>query len=112
MFAMDYQLDKILEEGLENRYHRHREMAEYVRSWAKANFALFAEEEYASDTVTAISNTKNINISALNNKLGEYGFVISNGYGSLKEKTFRIAHMADTTLDDVRALTTAINSIL
>ena len=38
MFALDYQLDKILEEGLENRYNRHIEMANYVREWGKRTF--------------------------------------------------------------------------
>ncbi len=31
MFALDYQLDLILEEGLENRFLRHKEMATYVQ---------------------------------------------------------------------------------
>jgi aspartate aminotransferase-like enzyme len=112
MFAMDYQLDRILEEGLENRYRRHKEMADYVRGWAKDEFALFADERYASNTVTAISNTRGIDIGDLNKRLGEYGYVISNGYGILKDKTFRIAHMADTTMEDVKALIGTINHIL
>ena len=44
MFALDYQLDKILEEGLDNRFARHTEMADYVRAWAKEKFALFFSE--------------------------------------------------------------------
>ena len=32
MFALDYQLDKILEEGLENSFARHIEMADYIRA--------------------------------------------------------------------------------
>ena len=35
MFALDYQLDRILEEGLDNRFARHIEMAEYVRAWGR-----------------------------------------------------------------------------
>ena len=61
------------------------------------NFALFAEERYASNTLTTIKNTRGISVAELNKKLGEHGYMISNGYGSLKEVTFRIAHMADTT---------------
>jgi aspartate aminotransferase-like enzyme len=37
---------------------------------------------------------------------------ISNGYGDLKEKTFRIAHMGELTLSDVKEVTTAIDQIL
>ncbi len=112
MFALDYQLDKILQEGLENRFARHLEMAKYVRAWAKKQFALFADEKYASNTLTTITNTRNISIADLNKKLGEHGYMISNGYGKLKEKTFRIAHMAETTLDDIKNLLSLIDKIL
>jgi len=112
MFALDYQLDRILEEGIENRFARHRQMAEYVRGWAKKNFALLAEEKYCSNTVTCIKNTKGIDVGALNKKLGECGYMISNGYGDLKDVTFRIAHMADTTLDELKELISTIDGIL
>lgn len=112
MYALDYQLDRILEEGLDKRFERHRQMAEYVRSWAKDKFALFAEERYASNTVTAIKNTKNIDVSDLNKRLGEAGYMISNGYGELKDITFRIAHMADTTIEEIKELISLIDSIV
>lgn len=112
MFAMDYQLDRILEEGLENRYNRHLEMAKYVREWAKKYFELFADERYLSNTLTNIKNTRDIDVAELNKKLGERGFQISNGYGKLKGKAFRIAHMADCTLDDIKELLENINEIL
>lgn len=112
MFALDYQLDKILEEGLENRFNRHLEMAQYVRTWASDYFEIFADKRYLSNTLTNIKNTRNINISELNNELGKRGFQISNGYGKLKEKTFRIAHMADCNMNDIKELLYNINEIL
>mgnify|MGYP006384628829 CR=1 FL=1 len=36
----------------------------------------------------------------------------NDGYGDLKEKTFRIAHMADITVDEVKELLDNINDIL
>ncbi|NSW92671.1 MAG: alanine--glyoxylate aminotransferase family protein [Firmicutes bacterium] len=112
MFALDYQLDKILAEGLENRFARHLEMAKYTREWAKKYFELFPEEKYASNTLTTIRNTRNINVGELNKKLGERGYMISNGYGQLKDITFRIAHMAETTLDEVKELLSLIENII
>ena len=44
--------------------------------------------------------------------LSEKGYMISNGYGDLKDKTFRISHMADYTLDDVNGLLNTIKDIL
>ena len=112
MFALNYQLDRILTEGLENRYARHKEMAEYTRAWAKKNFALFPEEKYASQTLTTITNTRNLSVKALNDELGKLGMQISNGYGDLKEKTFRIAHMGELTMTDIKEVTSAIDRIL
>lgn len=113
MFALDYQLDRILAEGLENRFARHLEMAHYVRDWAKKYFDLFVvDEKYYSNTLTTIKNTRGISVADLNKTLGERGFAISNGYGDLKEKTFRISHMADYTLDEVKSLIDNINDIL
>jgi aspartate aminotransferase-like enzyme len=112
MFALHYQLNKMLEEGLDNRFARHLAMANRVRDWARKHFELFADERYLSNTVTAIKNVKEISVGDLNKQLGERGFMISNGYGSLKEKTFRIAHMGDLTLADIEKLLGHIDEIL
>ena len=67
-------------------------MAEFVRNWAKEKFELFCEEKYASNTLTAVKNTRGINveetISAIQQK---HNTVFGNGYGKLKEQAFRIA---------------------
>ncbi|MDR5659307.1 alanine--glyoxylate aminotransferase family protein [Serpentinicella sp. ANB-PHB4] len=112
MFALDYQLDKILEEGLDERFNRHIQMAEVVRAWAKKNFDLFCDTSYSSNTLTTIKNTRGISVADLNKKLAEKGYMISNGYGDLKEKTFRIAHMADTTVEQIKELLNIIDEML
>ncbi len=112
MYALDYQLDKMLAEGLDNRFERHLEMAKYVRAWAKDKFEMLAEDQYASNTLTTVKNTRNISVSDLNKELGKRGYMISNGYGDLKDVTFRIAHMADTTLEDIKTLLSIIEEIL
>ncbi|GAA0117684.1 pyridoxal-phosphate-dependent aminotransferase family protein [Clostridium senegalense] len=113
MFALEYQLDKIInKEGLENRYKRHIEGGEIVRSWARKHFEIFPDENYMSNTLTNVKNTRNIDVAALNKALGERGYQISNGYGKLKDKTFRIAHMAETTPEEVKELLKVIDEIL
>ena len=112
LYALNKQMDDILAEGLERRFARHREMADYVRSWAREHFALFAQEGYESDTVTAIRNTKGISVVGLNEELAERGAMISNGYGKLKEKTFRIAHMGDLQLEEIKELLGWIDEIV
>ncbi|MFZ5917107.1 MAG: pyridoxal-phosphate-dependent aminotransferase family protein [Chloroflexota bacterium] len=110
--ALNVQMDDILAEGLENRWNRHKEMAAYVQDWARRYFALFSDEKYLSLTVTNIENTRGISVADLDKELGKRGAMISNGYGDLKEKCFRIAHMGDLSLDDLKWLTAQIEDIL
>jgi aspartate aminotransferase-like enzyme len=112
MWALDFQLDRILsEEGLENRFARHAHLADIVRKWAEKNFSLYAKEGYRSNTVTTILNTRGNSVAELNKELAKRGFMISNGYGDLKEKAFRIAHMADRKEADLLALLSEIEDI-
>ena len=97
MYALSYQLDRMLEETPEGRYERHLAMANVVREWAKKHFEMFPEPGYESVTVSTIKNTLGKSVAELNKELAERGMAISNGYGDLKEKTFRIAHMGEWT---------------
>jgi len=110
--ALDAQLDDILAEGLEQRFERHRSLARIVQEWARQHFALFAEEGYESPTVTCVENTRGDSIAELNAELGRQFVQISNGYGKLKEKTFRIATMGDTQEWEIRGLLATIDRIL
>jgi predicted phosphoserine aminotransferase len=114
IFALQKQLDYIVnEEGIDNRFERHQKMAEYVQNWALEYFDIYAEEGYWSNTVTCIENNRGINVDRLINQLVEQHNVrISNGYGDLKNKAFRIGHMGDLTLVDVRGLLSVIEDIL
>ncbi len=110
--ALNAQMDDILAEGLENHWQRHEEMATTVQDWARRYFGLYSDERYLSNTVTNVENTRGISVAGLNEELGKRGAMISNGYGDLKEKCFRIAHMGDLTLDDVKWLLGQIEDIL
>lgn len=110
--ALNVQMDRIFEEGPENRFQRHLDMAEHVRSWTRKNFALYSDENYLSPTVTNVHNTRDIDVVALNAELAKRGAMISNGYGALKGKCFRIAHMGDLQVSDVKWLTDQIDDIL
>lgn len=113
IYALNFQLDAMLAEGMEKRFARHREMANVVRDWAKKNYALFAEKGFESDTLTCVTNTRNTDISALNKELlRRHDCVISDGYGELKGKTFRIAHMGDMQVSDMRQLLQWIDEIV
>ncbi len=113
IYALDLQLDRILNEGLENRFSRHSEMARLVQDWVLAHgFDIFAAEGYRSSTVTTVTNTLKIDINALNDFLSSRDMLIANGYGQLKGKTFRIAHMGETKVKDINRLLSALEEFL
>jgi predicted phosphoserine aminotransferase len=114
MFAADKQLDYMVkEEGLEKRFARHDKMAQMTRDWALGcGFTMFSEEGYHSPTVSTIFNARNADIKALNKYLGTQGMTLSDGYGKLKDKTFRIAHMGDIMPTDLEDLFAAVNTFL
>jgi len=98
LFALNKRLDLLLGETYNHVYQRHLEMAKYTQEWAKKHFQMFPESGYESITVSCIKNTLGKNVKDLNQKLGENGYMISNGYGKLAEKTFRIGHMGEWNL--------------
>jgi aspartate aminotransferase-like enzyme len=113
IFALDHQLDRILAEGLENRFARHSAMAKHVHAWAEAqSLSMYAPEGYRSQTVTTIKNERGISISDLNAFLKQRGMRLANGYGPLKNITFRIAHMGEIQLSHLDELFAAIEEYL
>jgi aspartate aminotransferase-like enzyme len=113
IFALDKQLDRILEEGLENRFARHAAMSRKVQDWAIAHgMEPLAKPEYRSKTVVTIKNSLNWDISALNKFLQTRGMRIANGYGKIKDLTYRIATMGETTMENIDQLLTAMDDFM
>jgi aspartate aminotransferase-like enzyme len=69
IMALNYQCKKLLEEGMENVWERHKQMGDFVRAWAKEKFDLFCDEKYASDTLTTVKNTRGIPAASTSLKL-------------------------------------------
>lgn len=113
LYAADKQLDAMMEEGVENRFARHLAMRDRTMAYVQSKgFDLFPAPGYESPTVTCAHNNLNIDIGALNKYLMTKGMYISNGYGSLKGKAFRIAHMGDLQMEDMEALFVEMDAFL
>ena len=113
MRALRVELAHIFAEGLEARYARHQTLAERTRQWAaERGFEMYSEAGSHSPTVSNIRNTLNVDIGHLNVFLKENGLVISNGYGDLKGKAFRIAHMGAVTIAEMENLLSTIDKYL
>lgn len=112
LYALDLQLDRMLLEGMDARFARHAQMASMVQEWGGEHFGLFAAEGYRSQTVTAIQNTRGVKVERLNAHLARKEMQISNGYGPLKGRTFRIAHMGETRPSDLEELFAEIEAFI
>lgn len=113
IWALDARLNHMLAEGLEKRFARHAAMAERVQTWAlEYGMPPLAPEGYRSKTVSALKNERGVDIAALNQFLLSKGMRIANGYGDLKNKTFRIAHMGETQMHHIDELLEAFETYL
>ena len=114
IFALQFKLDEILEEGLENRYSRHVRTNALVHDWVKrTGFEFFAEEGFRSKTLTCVANSKSIDVLAMAKRLREkHHLVIDPGYGKLRGKTFRLSNMGDETDETVSHLLACLDDCL
>ena len=112
--ALAAQLDYILnEEGLEKRFERHTQLGEFTRKWAKEQgFQMFSEMGYESNTVSTIKNNLEIDIGKMVSTLMDKGYKIVNGYGDLRNKTFRIGHMGEISLKDLEKMLNVLTDII
>lgn len=110
LYALNKRMDLLLEETYDKVYQRHLDMANYTQKWAKKHFSMFPEPGYESITVSCI-NANGKDVKALNQKLGERGYLISAGYGKLAEKTFRIGHMGEWNLTGIKDVIAQIDDI-
>jgi alanine-glyoxylate transaminase/serine-glyoxylate transaminase/serine-pyruvate transaminase len=100
IFALRQSFDMLFEEGLDNVFLRHRLLAEAVRRavevWQKGGAIKFniAEPGERSDAVTTVLMAEGYDPGLLQEYCaGKCGVVLGAGFGQMKGKAFRIAHM-------------------
>jgi len=113
IYALDFQIDRMLAEGMDNRFARHSAMAKYSQEWAtKKGWALFAPEGYRSQTITVVVNPPTFDCAEFNKFIASRNLRLANGYGDMKGKTFRIAHMAEIQMSDLENLLSSIDEFM
>ncbi|HIQ32705.1 MAG TPA: alanine--glyoxylate aminotransferase family protein [Methanothermococcus okinawensis] len=97
IYALNKALDRVLEEGLENRVKRHERMARATVAGLEAmGIELFAEEWARSITVTSAKYPEGIEDKKFRGILSNrYKVVIAGGQGQVSGKIFRIGHMGE-----------------
>jgi len=104
-YGLDLALGIMAQEGLENIFARHRRIGQFTRDGAKSlGLKLFADERFASDTVTAIKVPEGVDGKALGKLcLDEYDLVMAGGQAKLAGKIFRIGHLGFVSEEDIKA---------
>lgn len=114
VFALDVALDMMLKEGLTNIFARHARVSKTARDGAKSlGLTLFADEKYASNTVTAVNAPKGVNVKNLRKILREeHEVVLAGGQGKLEEAIFRIGHLGWVYETNIKTVIEALKSAL
>ncbi|HEY33276.1 MAG TPA: alanine--glyoxylate aminotransferase family protein [Dehalococcoidia bacterium] len=114
VFAMDRALQIMLKEGLPNIIARHAKLGEMTRQGVKSlGLSLFADEKYASNTVTAVNAPDGTNANDLRKiLLSEHEIVLGGGQQSLDGKIFRIGHLGMAYEVDISEVMAALKVAL
>ena len=114
VFALSVSLSMMLKEGLANIVARHARVGKAARDGVKSlGLSLFAEEKYASNTVTAVTAKEGLDTKKLVKIMREeHQIVLAGGQQSLEGKIFRIGHLGWVTEDDIAAVISALKVAL
>ena len=114
IFALSVALEMMLKEGLPNIIARHARVSQAAREGVKSlGLPLFAEEGYASNTVTAVRSSDGLDTKKMLRILREeHQVVLSGGQQRLDGKIFRIGHLGWVTEDDIKTVISALKVVL
>jgi len=113
-YALDEALKIIREEGLKNRFRRHRICSEAFYDAIEAmGMKIFPEKDARSRTVIAFEKPEDIDGYALRKIMDEkYNVVIARGAGKLKDDTLRIGCMGTISETDTLLTVNALENAL
>jgi aspartate aminotransferase-like enzyme len=114
IYGLKHQVDKMLAEGLENRYARHEKLNGMVHAWGKKHgFDHFAAEGHRSKALTCFKNKEGFDIANMVSEMKKrHKFAIDGGYGKIKGQTFRLSNMGDETEATIAELLAALDDVL
>jgi aspartate aminotransferase-like enzyme len=114
VFALSVSLEMMLMEGLPNIIARHARVSKVARDGIKSlGLPLFAEESYASNTVTAVRSPDGLEVKKMLQILREeHQVVLAGGQQTLSGKIFRIGHLGWVTEDDIETVISALRVVL
>ncbi len=113
-FALDKALDMIIKEGLDSIINRQARIARMTRDGVKAmGLTLFADEKYASNTVTSVAAPDGLDVIKMLKILREeHDTVLGGGQQHLSGKVFRIGHLGWVSEEDINMVLKSLMVVL
>jgi aspartate aminotransferase-like enzyme len=113
-YALDSALGVMEEEGLSHILARHARVGRAAREGIKSlGLSLFADEAFASNTVTAIKAPDGLDVNMLRRVLREeHQVIVAGGQQKLAGKIFRIGHMGWVDEEDIEEIMKALKEAL
>ncbi len=114
VYAMNTSLGMMIDEGLSNIVAHHARIGQLARDGVKSlGLTLFADENFASNTVTAINAPEGVNANDLRKiLLAENEIVLGGGQQRLDGMIFRIGHLGMVAEEDIQAVISALKGAL
>lgn len=99
IWALKESVRIIKEEGIENRYDRHKRVSDAINASLEAiGFDILAKEEFRCNTLSNVLYPEGINDAEFRKILAEEGAMVAGGLAAYVGKMFRIGHMGN--IDD------------
>ncbi len=114
IFGLQHILQTIAEEGIENRFARHRSNNALIDAWSQRHgFEHFAPEGFRSVSLSCFHTPTGFDQSAFIKALKtKHNLLINGGYGKIKGLTFRISNMGNETNATMNELIAAMDDVL
>jgi alanine-glyoxylate transaminase/serine-glyoxylate transaminase/serine-pyruvate transaminase len=115
IYALREALRMVLEEGLENRYARHRRNGRALRAGLEAlGMKMLVPEDQCTYQLTSVRTPEGIDEARVRSRLlNEYNVEIGGGLGQLRGRIWRIGLMGESsTVGNVMVLLSALEELL
>jgi len=113
ILALNRVLRMIEEKGKKRYFEEYRERAERILGGIRElGLNLFTEEEYTSPTIFCVNAPPHLSGLEIYRRMREKGVELAQGYGKLKERTFRIGNMGYITLGDIEEMFEKLAEVL
>jgi aspartate aminotransferase-like enzyme len=113
IYALARALEIVLAEGTNERYERHRSIAQVFRSeMTRLGFEIFTDAGYLAPTLSVFRTPRGTPSNAFRDRLQSAGVVAAGGIGDPEDRIVRFGHMGNITNAEIAVTLQAVRSAL